>query len=113
MTDADSKPDREHHPFDMAEWLASVRGETVVLVPPKGFPNLPALYFLPKWSRTHREFYCSDCDRMRFPVFEEHGCARKHCPVCGNVPGALELGTDGTFREVRPNVVDADSEGVR
>lgn len=90
--------------FNFDEWLESVDGKEIVVDAPDGFPEIAACYYLPPWARVHSEFYCSECDCMRFPVFDDWG-ARRHCPVCGNEPGALELGTDGTFKDVEENHV--------
>lgn len=97
------EPRRSHRPFDMEEWLESVEGKTIRLDAPDGFPELPACYYMPPWARPHEEFWCSECDQMRFPVFDDRETASRHCPVCGNEPGALELGTDGTLAEVEEN----------
>lgn len=89
--------------FDYDEWLESVEGETITVDAPDGFPKIPKCYYIPSWSKPHREFYCGDCDRMRFPVFVEIYPPKRRCPVCGNEPGIVELGTDGTLTDVRPN----------
>lgn len=102
MTD-DRLGDEISQPFDYDEWLESVAGQEIVLDAPDGFPNVPKAFYLPRWAQPHREFYCAECDRMRFPVFLEWWPPKHRCPVCGSNPGALELGTDGTLTDVRPN----------
>lgn len=72
--------------FDFEEWAESVEGETILVDAPDGFPDIPSCYYIPSWSKPHREFWCSECDRMRFPVYDDHETAIRHCPVCGNPP---------------------------
>lgn len=79
--------------FDYDEWLESVEDKTITLDAPDGFPNVPACYYQPPWT-SHKIKYCGECDGFRWMVssgwYLEDPIG--HCPVCGNEPGALELG---------------------